>query len=287
MKIKWNTNLYCLIGNPIDGTYSPIIHNYIYEKEDINNAYMAFNVEKDNLEIVIEGLKSLNIKGFNVTAPFKEDIIPYLDYITEESRDIGAINTVKNENGKLIGTNTDGLGFVQMLLDNGTSLKDKRILIIGAGGAAKGIGYELVKEDLKKLTIINRTKEKGIKLKKELKKINSNLEIEVFGIKEDINRYELDILINTTTVGMEPYSENSPINLEGFKDSLIVYDIIYKPLETKLLSEAKERGLECYNGVGMLVNQGVLGQKFWLNRNLSKDTTLDTIKYINEYLKVQ
>lgn len=287
MEINWKTNLHCLIGNPIDGSYSPIIHNFIYKEEKIDNIYMAFNIEEDKLKETIEGLLSLNVKGFNITAPYKEDIIPFLDEIVEESRDIGAINTVKNKNGKLIGINTDGLGFMKMLYDNNISLKDKRILIIGAGGAAKGISYELIKEDLKEISILNRTKERGVQLKKDLKRLNRDLKIEVFGIEEDINRKKFDILINTTTVGMEPYPENSPIDLDEFKEDLIVCDIIYKPLETKLLYEAKSKGFEHYNGVDMLVNQGVLAQEFWLNRSLSKETTLKTIKYTKEYLRFE
>ncbi len=287
MEINWKTSLYCLIGNPIDGTYSPIIHNFIYKEEEIDNIYMAFNIKEDKLKETLKGLLSLNVKGFNITAPYKEDIIPFLDEIVEESRDIGAINTVKNKNGKLIGINTDGLGFMKMLDDNNISLKDKRILIIGAGGAAKGISYELIKEDLREISILNRTKERGVKLKKDLNRLNRDLEIEVFGMEEDINKYKFDILINTTTVGMEPYHDKSPIDLDGFKENLIVCDIIYKPLETKLLSEAKVKGFEHYNGVAMLVNQGVLAQEFWLNRSLSRKMTLETIEYIQEYVRLE
>lgn len=285
MKIDWNTNLYCLIGKPIDGTYSPIIHNYIYKKQDINSSYMAFNVDEDKFEDAIEGFLAIGLKGFNLTAPYKEKIIPYLDEITEDAKNIGAINTVKNENGKLIGTNTDGDGFIKMFYDNQIDLKDKKLLLIGAGGAARGICFALMNEKLSELTIINRTKDKADKLKEELDSLRKPIKISSLHLDDDFNREDFDILINTTTVGMEPDSNSSPISLEGFNEKLMVCDVVYKPLKTKLLEDAEKRGYDYYNGIPMLVNQAILVQEFWLGRKLDSQASMDMITYMDKYLK--
>lgn len=285
MIINWDTKLYCLIGNPVNGSLSPIIHNYINKMDNINSRYMTFNVQNNSLSDVIKGFLALGLKGFNITSPYKETIIPYLDEIVGDSEKIGAINTVKNENGKLIGINTDGAGFIKMFYDNNISLKDKKILILGAGGAAKGICYSLIREELSQLVIINRTKDKATKLARQLKKINTKLNIQSKQLEDIKNRKEFDVLINTTTVGMKPNNKKSPITLEGFKESLVVCDIIYKPLETQLLREAKMKGFEYYNGIPMLINQAILAQEFWLDKRLSDNVSVETIKYINEYLK--
>lgn len=266
MNINWNTNLYCLIGNPVDKSLSPIIHNEIFKILEKNSIYLAFNVEENKLKDAIDGFKAININGFNVTIPFKKTIINYLDGLSPEAEILGAVNTVKNENGKLVGYNTDGEGFYKTLIDNNIEVKNKNILLLGAGGAAYGIGITLSIKGVKSIYIANRTKEKAIVLEKEIKKVNPNVLTFVGDLSlRYLNKEDIDIIINATSIGMYPLENLSPIELNGFNKKIVVYDIVYKPKETKLIKEAKSKGFRTFNGLPMLLEQAILSQKIWLN----------------------
>jgi len=266
MNINWDTKLYCLIGNPIDKSLSPLIHNEIFKILYKNSIYLAFNIEDNKLKDTIDGFKAINIQGFNVTIPYKKTIIEYLDDLSPEAKMLEAVNTVKNQDGKLIGYNTDGQGFLQTLIDNGIDIKDKNVLLLGAGGAAYAIGITLSMNGIKSIYIVNRTKEKAIKLGRDIKRLNNNVSISTgdFSLK-GINKKEIDIIINATSIGMYPLENMSPIELNGFKENPIVYDIVYKPMETKLIQDAKSRGFKTFNGISMLLDQAILSQKIWLN----------------------
>jgi len=266
MNINWDTKLYCLIGNPIDKSLSPLIHNEIFKILYKNSIYLAFNIEDNKLKDTIDGFKAINIQGFNVTIPYKKTIIEYLDDLSPEAKMLEAVNTVKNQDGKLIGYNTDGQGFLQTLIDNGIDIKDKNVLLLGAGGAAYAIGISLSMNGIKSIYIVNRTKEKAIKLGRDIKRLNNNVSISTgdFSLK-GINKKEIDIIINATSIGMYPLENMSPIELNGFKENPIVYDIVYKPMETKLIQDAKSRGFKTFNGISMLLDQAILSQKIWLN----------------------
>lgn len=265
MKIDWNTNLYCLIGNPIEKSLSPLIHNTIFELTNNNSIYLAFNVQEKDLKTTLEGFKSIGIKGFNVTVPHKKNIIKYLDYVSKEAEIIGAVNTVVNENGKLIGYNTDGEGFLKIFNEYNIDLVGKNILILGAGGAAFAIGSTLAMKDVKTITIANRNIENAKVLENKINNINKNIVTQSIIINSnDYNKEDIDIIINTTTLGMYPMEYLSPIELNGFSKDLIVYDIVYKPKETKLIKEAKAKGYIAVNGISMLLNQAILAQEIWL-----------------------
>lgn len=267
MEINTETKKYGLIGNPLSKSLSPFLHNQFYKMNDLNNIYQTFEIDLDKLNDAVESLKILGIKGFNITIPFKEKIIEYLDEIDPLAERINAINTVKIENGKVIGYNTDGIGFIKSLEANNIDIENKNILVLGAGGGSRAISYSLLEKNIEKLYITNRTSNRGIKLANELKRYYKDKDISFTGFNlSELNKLEIDIVVNTTSVGMYPDIENSPIVLNGFSDDIILYDLIYKPLETKFLKEGKELGYKTINGIGMLYYQAIESQKIWLDK---------------------
>ena len=283
MNINWDTKLYCLIGNPIDKSLSPLIHNEIFKILYKNSIYLAFNIEDNKLKDTIDGFKAINVKGFNVTIPFKKTIIRYLDGLSPEAKTLGAVNTVKNQNGKLIGFNTDGDGFFETLVDNEIDITDKNVLLLGAGGAAYAIAITLSKKGIGSIHIANRTREKAISLEKEIKKVNPNFITATGDLKLDnINKKAIDIIINATSIGMYPMENLSPIELNGFKENIVVYDIVYKPRESKLIKDAKSRGYKTINGISMLLKQAILSQKVWFDFD---ETSFEKIKKIEGILQ--
>ena len=275
MEIDYRSKLYFLIGDPIEKTLSPKLHNYIFEREGINSSYMAFRITDDDLETAIKGFKAMGVGGFNVTIPHKLRVMEYLDEISESAKAIGAVNTVKLQDGKLIGYNTDGFGLVNSIKNRNIDIKNKNVLIIGAGGAALGIAYAIGCENPKSISIANRTKAKGEKLKKSLEE-HFDFEIQDYNLSlETLDRSKIDIIINATSVGIYPKEDEMPIELFGFKDKILVYDAIYKPLKSKLLKLAEEKGYIIMNGLDMLIGQGILGQEIWNDRKISEDTRRD------------
>ncbi|NLJ99463.1 MAG: shikimate dehydrogenase [Tissierellia bacterium] len=282
MKITWNTDIYCLIGHPISKTLSPIIHNSFYKLINANNIYLTFDVEKRDLETIINSFKILNIKGFNVTLPHKISIIKYLDDISEEAKIIGAINTVKNKNGKLIGHNTDGIGFLKSLELEGIDIKDRNILILGSGGAANAISVSVSMAGAKKIFISNRTLAKAEKLTKRIKKQFPEIAIEYGDLElKNVPKNEIDMVINCTSVGMYPKIHEAPIEFQGFSKNLIVYDLIYKPRKTKLIKMAQRRGYRTVGGLSMLINQALCSQNIWIeNKNYNFANNFEKIRRI-------
>lgn len=273
--------VYGVIGHPIAQSKSPLIHNDAFQTLNIDAVYLAFDVDPDDLKRAVLGMRALKIAGFNVTVPHKIKIMEYLDEIDEEARMIGAVNTVVNKDGTLIGYNTDGRGYVESLIEEtGETLADKHVLVIGAGGAARGIVTALLRRGIKKLTITNRTEEKALPLIE----IAASLQTaaEVIKRKDAEKRLEeYDIIINTTSVGMSPDTNVSPLSLEALPLGKIVSDLIYNPLETKFLKEARLKGAKTVNGVGMFVNQAALAFEYWTgkrpDRQRMKQLVLNTL----------
>ena len=265
MDINAKTNLLCLIGNPVEHSFSPSIHNYLIKKSNLNMKYVCFNVKSDELENAIKGIKALGIKGCNVTIPHKVEIIKYLDSVDKNALLIGAVNTVKNEGGKLIGYNTDGVGFVKAITDKGYDIYNKNVLIIGAGGAARSIAIEMASNGAKEINLRNRS----IKNAKEI----SDILIDSFGInskfstdqitKEDLE--DIDIIINTTPRGMDKDKDSCPIDekINLTNKDILVCDIVYNPHETKFISWAKKNNLDIVYGIDMLINQALQGFNIW------------------------
>jgi shikimate dehydrogenase len=254
--------LYGVIGDPIVQSMSPGMHNATFRHLGLSATYMSFHVTSERLSSAIEGIRGLGIAGLNVTIPHKVSVMKYLDEIDPLARKIGAVNTIVNDSGRLIGFNTDGAGFVTSLKETlqGSSLSTKSILIIGAGGAARGIYFSLLAEGVERIDIANRTIENARHIIEAQTSIKSK-SINLHEAEALVNSY--DIIINTTSIGMVPMQDEIPIKLGNLKKDTIISDIIYNPLETKWLHEAKKYGAIIQNGVGMFVFQGALAFEKW------------------------
>ena len=277
--INSETKILGVIGHPISHSMSPIMHNTALQDLNLNYIYLAFDIKPENLRGAVNSIRALNIKGVNITIPHKEKIIQYLDELDSLSKKIEAVNTIKNENGKLIGKNTDVQGARTALIESGFKLKNKKVIIIGAGGAAKAVSYSLG-EELEQLLIFNRTKSRAIQLAKNLAE-KVNLKVTGKELEEGLLKKEIqttDLLINTTPIGMYPNINASPIPLELIHDQLFVFDIIYNPLETKMIKYAKEIGCKFLGGLEMFVNQGALAFEWWTEKVPNKDLMKNIIK---------
>ena len=278
------TKVIGLIGHPVGHSFSPIMHNAAFKDKGLNYVYVAFDVLPENLKYVIDGAKALGIVGFNVTIPHKIKIMKYLDEIDKDAKLIGAVNTIKIEEGKAIGYNTDGIGARKALEEEIGKVKDKNIVIFGAGGAARAVAFELAKDN--NITIANRTVEKAEALAKEIsEKLNKKFGEEVKFSGLDIDLDGIDIIINATPIGMYPNVDVEPIvKAEKLREDMVVMDLIYNPLETVLLKEAKKVNAKTINGLGMLIYQGAVAFKIWTgvepNIEVMKNAIID--KIINE-----
>ena len=265
--ISAHTTVLCIIGYPIEHSMSPIMHNAAIHELNLDYIYLAFNVFPANLNLAVKGFKAFNIIGINVTLPFKEKVMKYLDEIDPIARKIGAVNTIKNDNGYLTGKNTDGDGAMRALLNRGYKISGKNILLLGAGGAARAITYKMA-EDVNKIVIVNRTEKRALKLSYQLKK-QFGINIDAKKMSKNVLKEEskkADVIVNTTPVGMYPNVDKSPIPADFLHEDLIVYDVIYNPLNTRLIKEATQIGCKTLGGLEMLVNQGALAFEWWTNK---------------------
>src|SRR5690625_1661996 len=256
-----------LIGFPIKHSLSPWIHEQFFKRTDSLGDYSIIEIDtKHSFAEKMNELKNRKLHGFNVTVPYKEKIIPFLDELDEQAAKIGAVNTVLCKNGKWIGYNTDGAGYVRSLVSKFPHLateKDKKILLLGAGGAAKGIYYALQFDGYKDITIANRTIEKA----KEMIGEESNHVITIQQAQTALMQF--DIIIQTTSVGMKPNIENSIIEISNVKENAIVSDIVYQPLKTKLLTEAEVVGADIHFGHTMLLYQAQFAFEIWTGKRPS------------------
>jgi shikimate dehydrogenase len=264
-KISRKTKLYALIGNPIEHSLNPLMQNAAFQALGLKCVYLSFRVESKELCTAINGIKSLGLLGFNVTIPYKASIWKYLDEMDPHANDIGAINTVTNREGKLVGYNTDGAAALAVLKEEVASLWEKRIVIIGAGGAARAISFYLAPL-AKNLVILNRTELKAFDLARTLcqRFKKSSIKGEKLTKESIVNELDdVDILLNTTSVGMYPHVDETLVDKAMIHSEMIVFDIVYNPLKTRLLKEAEEAGATIINGLKMLVYQGALSFEIW------------------------
>lgn len=269
MRIDGSTRIVGVFGYPIKHTASPPMHNAAFRALNLNWVYLPFEVRPDMLESAVKAIGALNIQGMNVTIPHKRGVLQFMDGLSPEAEFIGAVNTIINKNGKLVGHNTDGEGFIRALKEENILPTEKNILILGAGGASYGISRQLFLEGAKKIEIANRTFKKAEDLKRQLIQYFPSGNVEIFPLEapylESAMR-RVDILINATSVGMKP--DEHPIVREEWLDSPFdaVVDLIYNPPLTPLLKIAKEKGLKVINGLSMLLHQGALSFKLWTGR---------------------
>lgn len=259
--------LFALIGDPVGQSLSPAMHNAAFRALGLNCAYITLRVPKPTLANAIAGVRALGIAGLNVTIPHKISIISLLDELDESANLVGAVNTVKNNRGKLIGFNTDGEGALRALEEKIGSVKGKEVVLLGAGGAARAIAFSLARAGAR-LTIANRTVPRAQALASAVEqKLSTNVKV------ASLNRAELtkalknvDVLINATSVGMHPKIDKTLVRANMMRRGLVVYDIVYKPLRTKLLREARRAGGKTIDGLGMLVHQGALAFEIWTGK---------------------
>ena len=275
MQIDSKTILTGLFASPSSHSVSPIIHNNAFEKLGLNYVYLSFEVNKDNLKDAVQSIKTLNMRGVNLSMPNKKEVIQYLDEISETAKLSQSVNTIVNDNGILKGYSTDGKGFFKSLEEEKIFMKDKNITILGTGGASIAIISQAVFEGIKNIFVFKR--DKNWKEQKKIlyniaSKTNCNIELNSLEDKNILKRKieESDLLINATSVGMK--EDFSLIEDKSFfRKDLIVSDIIYNPSKTKLLQIAEKEGCKIINGIGMLLYQGALSFELWTNEKMPVD----------------
>ena len=264
MEISGKTKLMGLIGNPVEHTLSPVIHNTIAETMNESMVYVAFPVA-DDIESAVKGAYALGIQGMNITVPYKSDAIPFLADLDKEAEIIGAVNTlVRTENGYK-GYNTDLPGLYRAILSEGIEVKGSRVIIVGAGGAARAAAFMCAFNGAERVVILNRTVEKAERIAEEVKDKTGFTAIEVKSIS-DYNSIEGEgyLVLQATKVGLYPKTEESPITDEAFfKKAAVVYDLIYTPQQTMFMQLAAKQGVAAYNGLKMLLYQGVSAYEMW------------------------
>ncbi|MGA9177113.1 MAG: shikimate dehydrogenase [Desulfobacterales bacterium] len=251
MNINSDTNLFAVLGDPVSHSLGPVMHNTAFSELGYNGTYLAFRVKDIGKAVV--GIKALGIKGASITIPHKVSVMDFLDELDDTAQKIGAVNTILNKKDVLIGYNSDGIGAVKALFER-TTIEDKNVVILGAGGAARAIGFAIISEG-GRVTVINRTLTKGEKLAKDLGAD--------FQPISKLNQTACHILINTTPVGMFPDIDAIPIRRQDLDKAMVVMDVVYNPLKTRLLRAAENIGCQTIDGVSMFVYQGAFQLELW------------------------
>ncbi len=264
MEITAKTKLLAVIGDPIEHSMSPKMHNAALRELGLDYSYVAFHVLPAQLKAAVQGFRALDIRGVNVTIPHKVAIMEFLDEIDPVAQKIGAINTIKNDNGVLRAKNTDGEGSIKSLRDAGFDPSGKIAVVMGAGGAARALTFFLAQE-VNKLTIFDINPDTAKNL---ANKLAESYEIPITAHGNNTQEIqaalaEADLFINATPIGMSPKVDQSPIDASWIRPETWVFDIVYNPLETKLIREAKERGCPTLSGIEMFVNQGAIAFEWW------------------------
>ncbi len=275
-RITGHTGLLALIGSPVGHSGSPAMYNYSFKKLGLDYAYVAFDIKEEQVKDYIAAMKLLNMKGGNVTMPDKTEAAKYMDELSPAAQIIGAVNTIVNENGKLVGHITDGEGFVNNLKDHGIDIKGKKITVAGGGGAATAIQVQCALDGAREITIFNKKDaffERTLATAEKIRHAVSGIAVNVYDIDDVAKMTEeikdSDIFANATIVGMKPLDDLSVAkDLSAFRPGLVVADAVYNPPETKLLREAKAAGCTCVGGKGMLLWQGVSAFKLFTGQDM-------------------
>ena len=265
-RINGHTKLFCLIGSPVGHSGSPAMYNYSFDKLNMDNAYLAFDVPLEKTAEAVEALKLLHVGGFNITMPCKTAVSQCVDALSPAAEMIGACNTVTvDAEGKLTGHNTDGIGFVRNLAKHGVDVKGKKLVVLGAGGAATALTIQSALDGAAQIRIFNR---KGFKFYENGQRTVAKISAKIPGCQVSIEDLldsealaqavnECDILVNATKVGMAPLDKETLIDAKLFRPGLVVADTVYNPKETRMILEAKAAGCTVVGGIGMLLQQGV------------------------------
>lgn len=270
-EIRATTAVLGVIGHPVEHSFSPQMHNAAIRALGLDWCYVAFHVLPGEVGRAMEGLRGLGIRGLNVTVPHKQAVMAYLDEVSEEAQAVGAVNTISNEGGRLIGTNTDVYGILTSLRETaGLKTLPGKVVVLGGGGAARGVVYALsTASEASEIVVLNRTETKAHQLSEEMAD-RSGKQVEGGALSEEkLRRALLDagLLINTTSVGMYPKTAVSPIgDWNVLHPGLTVYDAVFNPLETRLMRQAKAAGARAFGGIEMLVYQGARSLEIWSGR---------------------
>ncbi|WP_165006865.1 MULTISPECIES: shikimate dehydrogenase [unclassified Enterococcus] len=273
--ITGKTRLAGLFASPARHSLSPLMHNTAFDACGIDAAYLAFEVDQTNLKQAIESIRLLEMIGVNLSMPNKTAVLPYLDAVSREAELIGAVNTVVNKENKLIGYNTDGMGFMRFLKEKGFTIERQKVVLLGAGGAAKAIAVQAALDGAAKITVYKRKNETFAAAKAFFASIQrqTKCEIVVYDYADEDKMAasidESDLLVNATDIGMGKKTGQSPLPASvPLNENLVVVDLIYSPRETRLLAEAKQAGAVAYNGLGMLVYQGAIAFELWTQEEM-------------------
>lgn len=274
-EIDGHTILTGLLGSPVSHSISPLMHNESFRQLGLNYIYLAFDVKTDKLQTAVEGLRALNVRGFNLTMPNKNEMCKLCDRLSPAAKISGAVNTVVNDNGILTGYTTDGIGYMQSLKEAGHNVIGKKMTLLGAGGASTAILVQAALDGVKEISVFNNRSSSFIRMEKVIEELKtvSDCEIHLYDYSDEkILRREISesiLLTNGTSVGMAPHTDASIItDCSMFHKDLIVSDVIYNPRETKLLQMARNFGCPTLNGLYMLLFQGAEAFKLWTGKEM-------------------
>lgn len=285
MEINGLTKTCGLLGNPVEHTLSPVIHNTLAELTGINLTYLPFLVEKEQLKEAVLGARALHILGLNVTVPYKEKILPYLYEVDELAEKIGAVNTLVSAENGYKGCNTDMPGLYRAMASDGISVEGEEILLLGAGGVARAVAVMLC-DKVKRLIIINRTVEKAAAIAEEVNGYAGCKVAEALALTQYAALPGKDYLaIQATNIGMYPHTDETLISDTAFYEKIrIGYDLIYNPGETRFMKQVKAAGGEAYNGLKMLLYQGIIAFELWNNCKITKEQAAVVYKKLQDEL---
>ena len=280
MKIDGYTRLAAVVANPIKHSISPFIHNSAFQATETNGVYLAWEVKATDLSETVANIRRYRMFGINLSMPYKEQVIPYLDQLSEEARLIGAVNTVVNQEGTLIGYNTDGKGFFKSLPS--FKISRKRLVLLGAGGAAKAILAQAILDGVSQISVFVRSSSME-KTRPYLEKIQNatGFRVDLFAL-EDVQDLQdsitkADLLVNATSVGMDGSSQPIPTSIV-LPEKLLVADVIYQPFETPFLKWARNQGNQSINGLGMLLYQAAEAFELWTGKEMPTDQIWELLK---------
>lgn len=273
--ISGKTKLTGFFAKPASHSLSPLMHNLAFSHWGIDAVYLAFEVDQTNLGQAVESIRTLDMLGVNVSMPNKTAVLAYLDQLSPEAELIGAVNTIVHQEQRLIGYNTDGMGFVRSVNETGHPIKNQKIVVLGAGGAAKAIVVQMALEGAQEITIYKRLNATFLPLKEYFAKVSekTGCPIRLHDYADEsqlaLDLSQANLLINATDIGMGSKKDQLPIaDVKLLHSQLAVFDLIYSPSETRLIQEAKKMGIKSYNGLGMLIHQGAIAFELWTHREM-------------------
>lgn len=283
MGISGHTQMLCLIGSPVGHSGSPAMYNYSFEKLGIDYAYLAFDIKEEETQAAVNALRLLNVRGFNITMPCKTAALKCCDELSKAAELIGAVNTVVNDNGRLTGHNTDGLGWVRNCRENGFEIRGKKMTIVGSGGAATAIEITSALEGLREMSIFAMKDAFLANAQATVEKIRANVpdcKVQLYDLADKERFYaeiaDSDIFTNATRVGMKPMDDQSLIeDLSAFRKDLVVSDVVYNPRTTKLLADAQAAGCKTIPGIGMLLWQGAEAFQLYTGKEMPAQEVME------------